>query len=83
MVISLPNESTTTRSHSVKSYANIAQILDVPNLIQSQLGSYDWFKSEGLDEVLKEVSPIVDYTAKKYELHFLISAHEPIYFSKM
>ena len=71
MVISLPNESTTTRSHSVKSYANIAQILDVPNLIQSQLGSYDWFKSEGLEEVLKEVSPIVDYTAKKYELHFL------------
>ena len=71
MVISLPNESTATRSHSVKSYANIAQILDVPNLIQSQLGSYDWFKSEGLEEVLKEVSPIVDYTAKKYELHFL------------
>ena len=71
MVIALPNESSNTRSHSVKSYANIAQILDVPNLIQSQLGSYDWFKSEGLLEVYKEVSPIVDYTAKKYELHFL------------
>ena len=59
------------RSHSVKNYANIPQILEVPNLIQSQLESYDWLKTEGLQEVYHEVSPIVDYTSKKYELHFL------------
>jgi DNA-directed RNA polymerase subunit beta len=57
--------------HRVKTYARIPQILEVPNLIQSQLQSYDWFKNDGLREVYLEVSPILDYTGKKYELHFL------------
>ena len=55
----------------VKTYARIPQVLDVPNLIQSQIQSYDWFKADGLQEVYKEISPIADYTSKKYELHFL------------
>ena len=55
----------------VKSYARILPVLDVPNLIQSQISSYDWFKTEALHEVYQEISPIADYTGKKYELHFL------------
>ncbi len=55
----------------VKTYATIPQVLDVPNLIQSQIQSWDWFKSEGLIEVYQEISPIADYTGNKYELHFL------------
>ncbi|PKB73694.1 MAG: DNA-directed RNA polymerase subunit beta [SAR202 cluster bacterium Io17-Chloro-G7] len=55
----------------VKTYARIPQVLDVPNLIQSQLQSYDWLKTDGLQEVYQEISPIADYTSKKYELHFL------------
>ena len=55
----------------VKTYARIPQVLDVPNLIQSQIQSYDWFKADGLQEVYQEISPIADYTGKKYELHFL------------
>jgi len=58
------------RLPDVKSYARIPQVLDVPNLIQSQIQSWDWFKAEGLKEVYKEISPIADYTGKKYELHF-------------
>ncbi len=54
----------------VRTYARIPQVLDVPNLIQSQIQSYDWFKTEGLAEVYQEISPIADYTSKKYELHF-------------
>ncbi len=54
----------------LKTYSRIEQVLDVPNLIQSQLQSYDWFKTTGLQEVYKEISPIADYTTKKYELHF-------------
>ncbi len=54
----------------VKSYAHIPRVLEVPNLIQSQLQSYEWFRADGLMEVYREVSPIVDYTGKKYELHF-------------
>ena len=55
----------------VRSYARIPQVLEVPNLIQSQIQSYDWFRAEGLSEVYQEISPITDYTGKKYELHFL------------
>ncbi|MCI0845514.1 MAG: DNA-directed RNA polymerase subunit beta [Chloroflexi bacterium] len=56
---------------TVMSYAKIPQVLDVPNLIQSQIESYEWFKTEALTEVYQEISPIADYTGKKYELHFL------------
>ena len=55
----------------VKTYAQIPKILDVPNLIQSQIQSWDWIKTEGLTEVYQEISPIADYTGNKYELHFL------------
>jgi len=55
----------------VKNYAKIPQILEVPNLIQSQIQSWDWLKAEGLIEVYQEISPIADYTGNKYELHFL------------
>ena len=54
----------------VRSYARIPQVLEVPNLIESQIQSYGWFREEGLKKVFREVSPIKDYTDKKYELHF-------------
>ena len=54
----------------VRSYARIPQVLEVPNLIQSQIQSYEWFNEQGLEDVFREVSPILDYTSKKYELHF-------------
>ena len=58
------------QSPDVRSYAQIPQVLEVPNLIQSQIQSYQWFNEEGLEDVFREVSPILDYTSKKYELHF-------------
>ena len=58
------------QSPDVRSYAQIPQVLEVPNLIQSQIQSYEWFNEEGLEDVFREVSPILDYTSKKYELHF-------------
>ncbi len=54
----------------VRSYARIPQVLEVPNLIESQIQSYGWFREEGLKDVFREISPISDYTEKKYELHF-------------
>ena len=53
-----------------KSYARIPQVLDIPNLIQSQIESFAWFKAEALAEVYQEISPIKDYTGNKYELYF-------------
>ena len=49
---------TTTRM----SFARIEDSLEMPNLIEVQKKSYEWFLSEGLDEVLHDVSPIVDYS---------------------
>ena len=54
-----------------RTYARIPEVVDIPNLIQSQLQSYEWFTTDGLQEVYKEISPIADYTAKKYDLHFM------------
>jgi DNA-directed RNA polymerase subunit beta len=71
MIISPAHNGHGVRLSEVKSYAKIPQVLDIPNLIQSQLQSYEWFKTDGLQEVYQEISPIVDYTGKKYELHFL------------
>ncbi len=43
----------------------------LPNLIEIQTNSYDWFLKEGIRELLDEVSPITDFSGKKLELHFL------------
>ena len=44
------------------SFARIEEVLDMPNLIEVQKKSYQWFLDEGLKEVFKEVSGITDYT---------------------
>src|SRR3990167_3219437 len=44
---------------------------DAPNLVQVQLDSYNWFLDHGLKELLKEVSPVEDWTGKELELSFL------------
>jgi len=54
-----------------KSYGQIADKLEIGNLIQTQLDSFEWFKREGLRELFNEINPITDYTGKNYELRFL------------
>ncbi len=44
------------------SYGKIREVIDMPNLIEIQKNSYDWFLTEGLKEVFHDVSPITDYT---------------------
>ena len=53
-----------------QSFSKINEVIDMPNLIGIQTDSYNWFLSEGIKEVFKEVSPIVDMNGK-YELSFL------------
>ncbi len=43
------------------SYSKIHEVVSMPNLIQIQKDSYDWFIKEGLKEVFEDVSPIRDY----------------------
>ncbi len=44
---------------------------EAPNLVQVQLDSYKWFLDVGLRELLKDVSPVEDWTGKELELSFL------------
>jgi DNA-directed RNA polymerase subunit beta len=52
------------------SYSRIDEVIDIPNLIEIQKSSYQWFIDEGLMEVLKDVSPITDYSGD-IELSFI------------
>ena len=45
-----------------KSFSKIGDYIEMPNLIQVQKDSYNWFIEEGLGEVLRDISPIVDYS---------------------
>lgn len=44
------------------SYADIKEVLDLPNLIEIQRRSYQWFIEEGIRETFQEISPIQDFT---------------------
>ncbi len=58
-----------------KSFSNLLQILEVPNLIEVQTKSFEWFKAEGLKETIQDINPIEDYTGNyavefgDYEFH--------------
>ncbi|MGE5328446.1 MAG: DNA-directed RNA polymerase subunit beta [Deltaproteobacteria bacterium] len=45
-----------------KSYSKIDEVQELPNLIEIQKKSYQWFLDEGLKEVFRDISPITDYT---------------------
>ena len=45
-----------------KTFARVGDAIEMPNLIKVQKDSYDWFIKEGLGEVLRDISPIIDYS---------------------
>ena len=47
-----------------KSFSKINEVLEMPNLIEVQKNSYEWFLREGMHEVLRDVSPIRDHSGK-------------------
>ncbi|MHB8962013.1 MAG: DNA-directed RNA polymerase subunit beta, partial [Saccharofermentanales bacterium] len=51
-------------------YSRIDEAIEMPDLIEIQKNSYRWFLDEGLMEVLKDVSPITDYSGE-IELSFI------------
>jgi DNA-directed RNA polymerase subunit beta len=53
-----------------KRYARIPEVLPVPNLIELQLESFNWFIENGLRDLLDEISPIQDFTGRVMELAF-------------
>ena len=43
-------------------YSRQKEVLEMPNLIEVQKDSYQWFLDEGLKEVFDDISPIADYS---------------------
>ena len=52
------------------SFSKIRETVQMPNLIEVQRKSYDWFLSEGLRQALRDVSPVEDYVGK-YTVEFV------------
>jgi len=50
------------RHRQRRSYARISEVLELPNLIEIQTASYEWFLEEGLKEMFQDISPIEDFT---------------------
>src|SRR5256884_1537221 len=53
------------------SYGRIPNLVELKDLIATQIESFHWFKSDGLRELFDEINPITDYTGKNFELKFL------------
>ena len=53
---------TVTAPRARKSFSRLKHVLDLPNLIDIQRESFEWFLNEGLRETIDDISPIEDYT---------------------
>lgn len=62
-----------------RSYARIHEVLEVPNLIEIQQKSYEWFLEEGLREMFQDISPIQDFTGNLVLEFIDYSLGEPKY----
>lgn len=69
MLLNKPKRSG-VRLLPTKNYASIPQVLELPDLIEIQVRSYDWFKTTGIRELLGEISPIESFN-HNLELHFV------------
>jgi DNA-directed RNA polymerase subunit beta len=45
-----------------RTYSRVAEVLELPNLIEIQQKSYEWFLRDGLREMFDDISPIMDFT---------------------
>ena len=53
------------------SFANLSEVLELPDLIAVQRESYKWFLEEGLAETFRDISPITDFSETlQLELEF-------------
>lgn len=67
------------RHRQRRSYARINEVLELPNLIEIQTASYQWFLDEGLREMFQDISPIQDFTGNLVLEFIDYSLGEPKY----
>ena len=59
-----------SNSTSRKFFTDTNRVMPLPDLIETQKKSYDWFFKEGLKELFEEISPIQDFIGRDLELYF-------------
>ncbi|MFZ4631994.1 MAG: DNA-directed RNA polymerase subunit beta [Patescibacteria group bacterium] len=52
-----------------KSFSELREVLPMPDLIEIQKDSYDWFLKEGLAELFDEINPVTDFIGRDLELY--------------
>ncbi|OGY47474.1 MAG: DNA-directed RNA polymerase subunit beta [Candidatus Buchananbacteria bacterium RIFCSPHIGHO2_02_FULL_45_11b] len=60
----------TAKKQPRKVFTEIKEAVPMPDLIEAQKNSYDWFLKQGLVELFEEVSPIKDFIGRDFELSF-------------
>ena len=58
------------------SYSRINEVIEVPNLIEIQKNSYNWFLDEGIQQIFQEISPVTD-SQNIWEIYFLDKEFDP------
>jgi len=53
-----------------KFFTGFQDAMPMPDLIEVQKNSYNWFLEEGLADLFEEISPVTDYTGRDLELYF-------------
>jgi DNA-directed RNA polymerase subunit beta len=66
--LAMPDEC---QANSRKVYNKLPQVLEVPNLVEVQLNSFTVLQEDGIKELIKEISPILDFTGNRLELSFV------------
>ncbi|MBI2410490.1 MAG: DNA-directed RNA polymerase subunit beta [Candidatus Kerfeldbacteria bacterium] len=67
---STPPSTNSTAKRQRKYFTTNHEAAQLPDLIEVEKTSYDWFLKEGLKELFEEISPIQDFTGRDLELSF-------------
>src|SRR3989339_952931 len=59
-----------TKEKERKFFTDLRDATPLPDLIEAQKTSYDWFFKNGMTELFEEISPITDFTGRDLELYF-------------
>ncbi len=62
-----------------RTYSRVSEVHELPNLIEIQQKSYEWFLNEGLREMFADISPIQDFTGNLVLEFIDYSLGEPKY----
>ncbi|MCF7795161.1 DNA-directed RNA polymerase subunit beta [Patescibacteria group bacterium] len=62
--------SVKTETSTRQFFTDFVEAIPMPELIEIQKNSYDWFLKEGLVELFDEISPVVDFSGRELELYF-------------